>query len=110
MAENHNSVNRQQLINTTAIADTWKDILHGNRKWFTKMSQKFAPVGKNIHRWGFWTNSPCPCCHQHHEDKEHLFNCTYQKCGDIQSETTMFVALGVYLHGRERYPWYGPDP
>ena len=22
----------------------------------------------------------------------------------------MFVALGGYLHGRERYPCYGPDP
>jgi hypothetical protein len=51
------SLHRQQLINTTAIEDAWKDIMHGQRKWLTKMSQRFAQVGKNMHRWGFWTNS-----------------------------------------------------
>jgi hypothetical protein len=44
------SITRQQLINIKAITDQWKDILHGQRKWLTKMSQRF-----NMHRWGFWT-------------------------------------------------------
>jgi hypothetical protein len=61
------SLHRQQLINTMAIADAWKDIMHGKRKWLTKMSQRFAPVEKNMHRKGFWTNSRCPCCHQDNE-------------------------------------------
>jgi hypothetical protein len=68
------SLTRQQLINTKAITDLWKDILHGQRKWLTKMSQRFAPVGKNMHRWGFWTNSRCPACHRDNEDEDHLFN------------------------------------
>ena len=33
------SLTRQQLINTKAITNSWKDILHGQRKWLTKMSQ-----------------------------------------------------------------------
>jgi hypothetical protein len=58
------------------------------RKWLTEMSQRFAPVGKNMHSWGFWTNSQCPCCHQDNEDEEHLFKCTHQKCRDIRLEAT----------------------
>jgi hypothetical protein len=82
------SIHPQQLINTTAIADAWKDIMHGQRKWLTEMSQRFAPVGKNMHRWGFWTNSRCPCCHQDNEDEEHLLKCTHQKCRDIRLEAS----------------------
>jgi hypothetical protein len=39
------SLHHQQLVNTTSIADAWKDIIHGQRKWLTKTSQRFAPVG-----------------------------------------------------------------
>jgi hypothetical protein len=85
------SLHRQQLITTTAIADAWKDIMHGQQKWLTKMSQRFAPVGKNMHRWGFWTNSRCPCCHRENEDEEHLFKCTHQKCRDIRLEATKML-------------------
>jgi hypothetical protein len=77
---------RQQLINTKAITDSWKDILHGQRKWLTKMSQRFVPVGKNMHRWGFWTNSRCPACHQNSDDEEHLFKLPDQKSKDIPTE------------------------
>jgi hypothetical protein len=51
-SESRLSLERQQLISTTAIADAWKDIMHGQWKWLTKMSQRFAPVGKNMHRRG----------------------------------------------------------
>jgi hypothetical protein len=82
------SLHRQQLINTTAIADAWKDIMHEQRNLLTKTSQRCAPVGKNMHRWGFWTNSRCPCYHQDNEEDEHIFKCTHQKCRDIRSEAT----------------------
>jgi hypothetical protein len=82
------SLTRQQLINTEAITNSWKDILHGQRKWLTKMSQRFAPVGKNMYRWGFWTNSRCPACHRDNEDEDHLFKCPDQQCKDIRKEAT----------------------
>jgi hypothetical protein len=82
------SLTRQQLINTKAVTDSWKDILHGQRKWLTKMNQRLAPVGKNMHRWGFWTESRCPACHQNNEDEDHLFKCPDQKCKDIRTEAT----------------------
>ena len=71
---------RQRLINSTAIEHAWKHIMHGQRKWLTKMNQRFAPVGKNMHRWGFWTNSRCPGCHQENEDEVHLFKCPHHIC------------------------------
>jgi hypothetical protein len=80
------SLMRQQLINTKEITDLWKDILHGNRKWLTKMSQRFAPVGRNMHRWGFWTNSRCPACHQDNEDEDNLFKCPDLQCKDVRKE------------------------
>jgi hypothetical protein len=82
------SLTRQQLINTKAITDSWKEILHGQRKWLTKMSQRFAPVGKNMNRWGFWTNSRCPACHRDNEDEDHLFKCSDQQCKDTRTEAT----------------------
>jgi hypothetical protein len=82
------SLTLQQLINTKAITDSWKDILHGQRKWLTKMCQRFAPVGKNMHRWGFWTNSRCPACHRDNEDEDHLFKCPDQKSKYICTEAT----------------------
>jgi hypothetical protein len=42
------SLTCQQLINTKAITDWWKDILHEQRKGLTKMSLRFAPVGKKM--------------------------------------------------------------
>jgi hypothetical protein len=80
------SFTRQQLINTKAITDSWKEIFHGQRKWLTKMSQRFAPVGKNMHRGGFWTNSRCPACHRDNEDEDHLFKCPDQQCKDVRKE------------------------
>jgi hypothetical protein len=83
------SITQQQLVNTTAIAHSCKDILHGGQwKWFTKISQRFAPVRKNIHRWVFWTNSHCPGCHQDNEDEEHIFKCAHRKCKNIWLEAT----------------------
>jgi hypothetical protein len=52
----------------------------------TKMSQRFAPVKKNMHRWGFWTNSRCPACHQDNEDEDHLVKCPDQQCKDVRKE------------------------
>jgi hypothetical protein len=82
------SLIRQQLINTKAITISWKDILHGQRKWLTKMCQRFAPVEKNMHLWGFWINNGCPACQRDNEDEEHLFKCPDQKCTDIRKEAT----------------------
>jgi len=52
------------------------------------MSQRFAPVGKNMHRCRFWTNSRCPACHQDKEDEDHLFKCPDQNCKDIRTVAT----------------------
>jgi hypothetical protein len=41
-----------------------------------------------MHRWGFWTNSRCPACHQDNEDEDHLFKCTDQQGKDIRKEAT----------------------
>jgi hypothetical protein len=91
-----------QLINSTAIANSWKDIMHGQRKWLTKMSQQFAAAGKNMHRWcGLCTNIRCPWCHQDDEDEEHLFKCSHQSWKNIQLEATQTLRQKLQMCKRE---------
>jgi hypothetical protein len=105
VAENHDSVSLnsslstpwQKLIDTRAVANSWKDIMHGQWKWMTKVPQRYSPVRKTMQRWGFWTNSWHPGCHQDSKDEENLFKCTHQRCKDICLEDTQVQPHGVRI-------------
>jgi hypothetical protein len=63
------------LIDTDSTALAWSQLTLNKKKWLSKFTYNFAPFGKNMYRWGFWTHDRCPYCIDHPEDEQHFLTC-----------------------------------
>jgi hypothetical protein len=63
------------LIDMDSTTLAWSQLTPNKKKWLNKFTYNFAPIGKNMYRWGFWTHDRCPYCIDQPEDEQHFLTC-----------------------------------
>jgi hypothetical protein len=77
-----------QLIDFAAARQAWKNVWPARRRYVSKFSTNYSPVGRNMRRWRFWKTNQCPRCLAPNETCNHVLQCM-----DPRAATTRQVAF-----------------
>jgi hypothetical protein len=79
-----------QSIDFAAARQAWKNVWPARRRYVSKFSTNYSPVGRNMRRWRFWKTNQCPRCLAPNETCNHVLQCM-----DPRAATTRRVAFST---------------
>ena len=75
-------------IDFAAARQAWKNVWPARRRYVSKFSTNYSPVGRNMRRWHFWKTNQCPRCLAPNETCDHVL-----QCPDPRADTTRRLAF-----------------